>query len=78
MIIGFCYFCETTSVQKRGILCWISHFINNQYFECCNAKIGMWHIYPKLLLHITFKSRERGKHGAEGGASSVAQVQIHI
>lgn len=31
-----------------------------------------------VLLYITFKSRERGKHGAEEGASSIAQVQIHF
>lgn len=31
-----------------------------------------------VLLYITFKSRERGKHGAEEGASCIAQVQIHF
>lgn len=31
-----------------------------------------------VLLYITFKSRERGKHGAEEGASSIAQVRIHF
>lgn len=31
-----------------------------------------------VLLYITFKSRERGKHGAVEGASSIAQVQIHF